>query len=87
MTQRAKVFQSGNSQAVRLPREFRFDVEELEITREGDAVILRPVTTKKESWSVLKAALARGMSDDFMANGREQPDMPDNSDLDTLFNR
>jgi hypothetical protein len=27
------------------------------------------------------------MSDDFMANGREQPDMPDNSDLDTLFNR
>jgi antitoxin VapB len=87
MTQRAKVFQSGNSQAVRLPREFRFDVEELEITREGDAVILRPVATKKESWSGLKAALARGMSDDFMANGREQPDMPDNSDLDTLFNR
>jgi antitoxin VapB len=87
MTQRAKVFQSGNSQAVRLPKEFRFEVEELEITREGDAVILRPVTTKKEPWSGLKAALARGMSDDFMANGREQPEMPDNSDLETLFNR
>jgi antitoxin VapB len=87
MTQRAKVFQSGNSQAVRLPKEFRFDVEELEIIREGDAVILRPVTTNKEPWSGLKAALARGMSDDFMANGREQPGMSDNSGLDTLFNR
>jgi antitoxin VapB len=87
MVQRAKVFQSGNSQAVRLPKEFRFDVEELEIIREGNAVILRPVTKNREPWSGLKAALARGMSDDFMANGREQPNIPDNLDLDTLFNR
>lgn len=87
MAQRAKVFQSGNSQAVRLPKEFRFDVDELEIIREGDAVILRPVATKKEPWSGLKAALARGVSDDFMANGREQPDMPDNPALDALFSR
>ncbi len=35
----AKVFQSGNSQAVRLPKEFRFDVEEVEVSREGDAPI------------------------------------------------
>lgn len=37
----AKVFQSGNSQAVRLPKEFRFKSSEVEISRQGDAVILR----------------------------------------------
>jgi antitoxin VapB len=37
----AKVFKSGNSQAVRLPREFRFDGEEVEIFRRGDEVVLR----------------------------------------------
>ncbi len=42
MPQYARVFQSGNSQAVRLPKEFRFDVDQVEVTREGDAVILRP---------------------------------------------
>jgi len=39
----ARIFQSGNSQAVRLPKEFRFDVDEVEILRRGDEVILRPV--------------------------------------------
>ncbi len=39
---RAKVFQSGNSQAVRLPKAFRFDVAEVEIFRRGDEVVLRP---------------------------------------------
>jgi antitoxin VapB len=38
-----RVFQSGNSQAVRLPKEFRFDVEEVEIFRRGEEVVLRPV--------------------------------------------
>ena len=37
-----KVFQSGNFQAVRLPKDFRFTVDAVEVTREGDAVILRP---------------------------------------------
>lgn len=40
----ARVFQSGNSQAVRLPKEFRFDVDEVEIFRRGDEIILRAVT-------------------------------------------
>lgn len=38
----ARVFQSGNSQAVRLPKEFRFNVDRVEVTQEGDALILRP---------------------------------------------
>lgn len=37
----AKVFQSGNSQAVRLPKEFRFSTSEVEIYRRGDEVVLR----------------------------------------------
>ena len=37
----AKIFQSGNSQAVRLPKAFRFRSKEVEITRRGDEVVLR----------------------------------------------
>lgn len=37
----AKVFKSGNSQAVRLPKEFRFTSDEVEICRRGDEVVLR----------------------------------------------
>ena len=40
----ARVFRSGNSQAVRLPKEFRFDSEEVEIFRRGDEVVLREKT-------------------------------------------
>lgn len=41
MTRIAKIFQSGNSQAVRLPKEFRFESSEVEIFRRGDEVVLR----------------------------------------------
>jgi len=41
----ARIFQSGNSQAVRLPKDFRFSVEQVEIFRRGDEVVLRPVQT------------------------------------------
>ena len=37
----AKVFKSGNSQAVRLPKEFQFEVSEVEIFRDGRDVVLR----------------------------------------------
>jgi antitoxin VapB len=39
---RAKVFWTGRSQAVRLPKEFRFDSETVSVRREGKAVILEP---------------------------------------------
>jgi antitoxin VapB len=38
---KAKVFRSGNSQAVRLPKEFQFDAEEVEIFRRGEEIVLR----------------------------------------------
>ena len=50
--------------------------DEVEITREGDAVVLRPRPSTDERWANLLAALENGLSDDFMANGREQP-MPE----------
>ena len=44
---RAKIFANGRSQAVRLPREFRFDGKEVAIRREGQAVVLEPVAKRK----------------------------------------
>jgi antitoxin VapB len=85
MPRYARIFQSGNSQAVRLPKEFRFDVDQVEVTREGDAVILRPHVDHRPRWASLNAALERGLSDDFMANGREQPEDQDRPRLDDLF--
>lgn len=85
MTHFAKVFRSGNSQAVRLPREFRFDVDEVEISREGDAVILRPRHDAARRWGALRAALERGFSDDFLADGRQQPEFQERPGLDEAF--
>jgi antitoxin VapB len=62
----ARIFQSGNSQAVRLPKDFRFDVDQVEIFRRGDEVVLRPVTV---SAAAIFDALA-GLPDDFMPDGR-----------------
>ncbi|WP_428662017.1 antitoxin [Reyranella sp.] len=85
MPQFAKVFRSGNSQAVRLPKDFRFDVEEVEISREGDAVILRPRRGGSTRWASLRAAVDRGFSPDFMADGRRQPDTQSRPELDKAF--
>jgi len=85
MPQFAKVFRSGNSQAVRLPKDFRFDVEEVEVSREGDAVILRPRRGRSTRWASLRAAVDRGFSPDFMADGRQQPDDQSRAGLDKAF--
>ncbi len=66
----ARVFQSGNSQAVRLPKEFRVDTDELEIFRRGDEIVLRE---KRHNASEL-LKIVEGFSDDFMADGRD--DLP-----------
>ena len=61
MAQRAKLFRSGGSQAVRLPKEFRFDGDEVLVSRQGERVILEPL---KASWSRRFLALA-GSAPDF----------------------
>jgi antitoxin VapB len=64
---KAKVFRSGNSQAVRIPREFQFDTDEVEIERRGDEIILRPpVRNLRGAFDALAA-----LPDDFFAEGRE----------------
>jgi antitoxin VapB len=64
----AKLFQNGQSQAVRLPKEYRFQGDQVYIKRLGDAVILLPY---REPWNTLIASLDL-FSDDFM-DEREQP--------------
>ncbi|MDQ2633351.1 MAG: antitoxin [Pseudomonadota bacterium] len=81
----ARVFQSGNSQAVRLPKEFRLDADEVEIAREGDAIILRPHVQQEERWASVRAAVSRGFSSDFLQDGREQPEEQHRPDLDSIF--
>ncbi|MBC7037492.1 AbrB/MazE/SpoVT family DNA-binding domain-containing protein, partial [Salmonella enterica subsp. enterica serovar Enteritidis] len=50
--EKAKIFWSGRSQAVRLPKEFRFDATEVRIRRHGQSVILEPMP---ENWAWLDA--------------------------------
>lgn len=78
---KAKIFWSGRSQAVRLPKDFRFDCEEVRIRREGNAVILEPIAS---DWNWLDAAV-RELSPDYLAEGREQPAAQERPDLDSLF--
>jgi antitoxin VapB len=65
----AKLFQNGRSQAVRLPRDFRFTGNEVRVRRFGLGVLLEPVTVSTDDWF---AALDRyrGL---FMPEGRDQP--------------
>lgn len=62
MTQRAKLFKTGGSQAVRLPRGYRFEgQEEVLIHREGERIVLEPVSRR---WSREFLELA-GSAPDF----------------------
>ncbi len=63
-----RVFKSGHSQAVRLPKEFRFNTNEVEIFRRGNEVVLRERPSTVESvLDVLNA-----FSDDFMSEDRDE---------------
>jgi antitoxin VapB len=72
-----KIFRSGNSQAVRIPKEFQMEGDEVEIQKKGDSLILRP---KKKSWTSLLESLET-FTEDFMANGRKQPRLQKRSKL------
>lgn len=68
MMKTAKLFKNGESQAVRLPKEFRFAGDEVFIKRMGSAVVLLP---KTKSWDTLIGSLPK-FSSDFMTE-RDQP--------------
>jgi antitoxin VapB len=64
----AKIFTTGRSQAVRLPKAFRFDVDEVTIEKMGNAVILRPLKDDKSSWVARIQAICstfEGMPDEI----------------------
>jgi antitoxin VapB len=79
--ERAKIFWSGRSQAVRLPKDFRFPGEEVRIRRHGSAVILEPVA---EDWAWLDS-IAGKLDDDFVQAVDECADEQERPALDKLF--
>ena len=66
-----KVFQSGNSQAVRIPKEFQTTEKDMFINKIGNTIILFP---KNDPWKLFKNSLEE-FSDDFFVDGRKQPSM------------
>lgn len=72
----AKVFMNGRSQAVRLPKEFRFQGASVYLKRVGKGVLLLP---GEGGWDTLKEGAAL-FTDDFMV-GRDQPPPQEREDL------
>ncbi len=64
----ARLFANGRSQAVRLPKDCRFDEDEVFVTKVGDMVVLYP---RRKGWELLARSIAR-FTDDFMEK-RDQP--------------
>jgi antitoxin VapB len=77
----AKVFWSGRSQAVRLPKDFRVEAREVRLRRRGKRIILEPVP---ETWAWLDA-IAGTLDDDFVKAVQEQSEAIDRPELETLF--
>ena len=77
----AKVFWSGRSQAVRLPKEFRFKGGEVRIHRQGNAIVLEPIA---DDWAWLDAIVGK-LDDDFIQAVNEQPEQQERPSMDRLF--
>jgi antitoxin VapB len=78
---RAKIFSSGRSQAVRLPKAFRFQGKEVRIRRHGSAVILEPIA---EDWAWLDT-IARKLAADFVQAVDDKPKQQRRPALEKLF--
>ena len=75
--QTVKVFKSGNSQAVRIPKEFSIEEKELYIQKIGNTLVL---TSMNDPWSSLRKSLTM-FSEDVFSNGREQPKNQEREDI------
>jgi antitoxin VapB len=69
----ARLFQNGRSQAVRLPREFRFEGDRVRVRRVGRGVLVEPIFKDAAGWF---AAMDRIETEPFMPEGRSQPPSP-----------
>jgi antitoxin VapB len=77
----AKLFWSGRSQAVRLPKEYRFQGDEVRIRRHGNTVILEPVA---DDWAWLDALVGK-LDEDFVEAAETRPEPQERPSLDALF--
>lgn len=73
----AKIFENGGSQAVRLPKECRFELNEVAVSKIGNIVILLP---KKNEWSGFLKSLDM-FTDDFMSDRRETNEIQEREEL------
>ena len=73
----AKIFENGGSQAVRLPKEYRFDVSEVSINKIGNIVLLSP---KSDKWESVLQAIDM-FSEDYMAEGRADQRIQEREEL------
>ncbi|WP_304223232.1 antitoxin [Gracilinema caldarium] len=73
----SKVFICGNSQAIRLPKEYQVDEKELYIKKIGSTIILFP---KKDPWEAFERSLSE-FTNDFMGDGRNQPPIQEREGL------
>ena len=76
---KARIFKSGNSQAVRLPKEFRFEGSEVKVSKIGDKVILEPINKQPFDAEAWFARLDELGGRDFLPDGipDEAPAEPD----------
>jgi antitoxin VapB len=80
----AKVFWSGRSQAVRLPKEFRVEGDEVRIHRQGNKIVLEPI---QDDWAWLAAwreKYGHLLDDDFIRATEEEMPMQERPELDDL---
>ncbi len=68
-SQVAKIFMNGRSQAVRIPKEYRFDVSEVYISKHGDNIVISP---KKPSWDEFFNKPS-AFNDDFLKDREDVP--------------
>lgn len=76
----AKIFWSGRSQAVRLPKSFRFDTDEVRIRRHGETVVLEPIA---QDWAWLDSVVG-SLDTDFAEAALEQPPEQERAALDNF---
>jgi antitoxin VapB len=76
----ARLFTNGKSQAVRLPKEFRFAGDRVRVSRLGDGVLLEPVAFDVKKYFARIDRFGDAAAH-FLEEGREQPPMPQSGDL------
>jgi antitoxin VapB len=82
---KAKVFWSGRSQAVRLPKEFRFETSEVLIRREGNTVVLEQAPTEESEDAWIDRVVGRFSEEGLRAIEQDRPGHQERPELDDLF--